>query len=62
MYGSDPQAAQEVSRIESVGGWVTSDPIGDDIPRVMGQLAVGRAFGDPEYKIPGLDALADQLV
>lgn len=62
VYGSDPTAEIEIQRIESVGGWVTNDPSGDDIPRVMGQLAVARAFGDPEYKLPGLAAFADMLV
>lgn len=36
VYGSDPTANDEIRRIEAVGGWVTSDPTGDDIPRVMG--------------------------
>lgn len=47
VYGRGPAVESEISRIESVGGWI-------DDGRVCGILAVSRAFGDSDFKGKGL--------
>jgi len=48
-YGKSPISVREMDRIKASGGWITDG-------RVMGILAVSRAFGDMEFK-RGLDKL-----
>jgi len=45
-----PGVPEEKSRIEKAGGMVTFDRLGNS--RVFGVLAVSRAFGDFEFKVP----------
>ncbi|KAF8409215.1 hypothetical protein HHK36_005289 [Tetracentron sinense] len=45
----DHEPSKERKRIESRGGFVSNFP--GDVPRVDGQLAVARAFGDKSLKI-----------
>ena len=47
----DGHNQSEVDRIENLGGWIS----GGMIPRVLGSLAVTRAFGDYSYKKNGSD-------
>uniref|UniRef100_A0A0A9FZD1 protein-serine/threonine phosphatase n=1 Tax=Arundo donax TaxID=35708 RepID=A0A0A9FZD1_ARUDO len=44
----EPHTTNERQRIEKQGGFVTTFP--GDVPRVNGQLAVARAFGDQSLK------------
>jgi serine/threonine protein phosphatase PrpC len=46
----DPASPGERKRIEEAGGFVSEEA--GDVPRVDGELAVSRAFGDYKYKIP----------
>ncbi|MEW5301452.1 MAG: hypothetical protein WDW36_004312 [Sanguina aurantia] len=50
VYGKGPLVQKEITRVKGVGGWV-------DDGRVCGVLAVSRAFGDAEFKGPGLPSL-----
>ena len=43
-YGGGAVAARELERIKQAGGWVNDG-------RVLGILAVSRAFGDLEFKV-----------
>lgn len=51
MYGEGDTAAAEVERVKAAGGWVEDG-------RVCDMIAVSRAFGDPDFKGPGM---ADML-
>ncbi|GAB4822197.1 hypothetical protein N2152v2_009243 [Parachlorella kessleri] len=55
VHGQEDVVKSETQRVEQVGGWV-------DDGRVCGVLAVSRAFGDPEFKGPGLDQLLQRGV
>lgn len=50
VYGGGDMVEQELERIKAAGGWV-------DDGRVLGVLAVSRAFGDVEFKGEGLKLL-----
>lgn len=53
VYGIGPDVLEEVARVESTGAWVIDG-------RVCNVLAVSRAFGDSEFKGPGLRALLQE--
>lgn len=50
VHGGGEMVEQELKRIQAAGGWV-------DDGRVLGVLAVSRAFGDVEFKGDGLNML-----
>jgi len=54
-----PDRPDELDRIESEGGEVTSDSATGWVPRVNGHLAVSRAFGDIRLKEPVSYVIAD---
>jgi serine/threonine protein phosphatase PrpC len=47
----DPTHPEEVTRIQTAGGWVEDAQEGGDVARVDGVLAISRAFGDFEFKV-----------
>ncbi|GBF89584.1 hypothetical protein Rsub_02302 [Raphidocelis subcapitata] len=53
VYGIGPDVLEEVERVKSTGAWVIDG-------RVCNVLAVSRAFGDSEFKGPGLRALLQE--
>lgn len=50
VCGRGKTVESEIARVESVGGWISDD-------RVCDILAVSRAFGDSQFKGPGLQEL-----
>ena len=54
-YGKNEVSLREMSRIADAGGWV-------DDGRVLGILAVSRAFGDLEFKRGLAQLLVDGVI
>ena len=55
LTGKSDTEQAEIQRVKAAGGWVEDE-------RVCDILAVSRAFGDADFKAPGLQRLAKKGV
>jgi|GEM_PF-3247465 len=51
-YDHSPSQPEEAIRIELAGGFITQSGVGSECARVLGSLAVSRALGDFDFKLP----------